>query len=120
MRNARRKIPEIAYTDIVDEVASLLVNRADAGDTIKHDAHSASLCQCNSRIPPGFRRIFTPAIDLETGNSRTVTCLVQPPDWRHMWAMPNENFRFGIVPRSVTGGTRISGFSRSIVTLRGP
>src|SRR5438445_981436 len=30
-------------------------------------AHSASLCQWSSRMPPGFRRMLTPAIDFETG-----------------------------------------------------
>jgi hypothetical protein len=43
-------------------------------------AHSASLCQCISRMPPGLRRMFTPASCVATGSSRTVTSRAQPPD----------------------------------------
>src|SRR5437868_9838239 len=54
------------------------------------------------------------------GNSRAVTSRDQPPGWSRLRAMPNENFRLGIVPESVLGDVRISGFCRSKATLRGP
>src|SRR2546430_10889247 len=71
-------------------------------------------------MPPGFRRIFTPARVVAMGNSRAVTSRDQPPGWSRLRAMPNENFRLGIVPESVLGDVRISGFCRSSGTLRGP
>src|SRR6266566_9645182 len=71
-------------------------------------------------MPPGFRRIFTPARVVAMGNSRAVTSRDQPPGWSRLRAMPNENFRLGMVPASVLGGVRISGFCRSRATLRGP
>ena len=44
------------------------------------NAHSAAMaCQCSSRIPPGFKRIETPASPLEIGSSLTVACLAEPP-----------------------------------------
>src|SRR5439155_26483324 len=54
------------------------------------------------------------------GNARAVTCRAQPPARRRLCARPNENFRLGIVPASVLGGVRISGFCRSRAMLRGP
>jgi tetratricopeptide (TPR) repeat protein len=70
------------------------------------NAHSASLCQCSSRIPPAFRRMFTPASCVATGSSRTVTSRAQPPVRRRLRAAANENLRFGIVPESVGLGLR--------------
>jgi hypothetical protein len=84
------------------------------------NAHSASLCQCSSRIPPGFRRMFTPASSVATGSSRTVTSRAQPPVSRRLRAAANENLRFGMVPESVSGEASKLGFSRSSGTLRGP
>src|SRR5699024_3917452 len=43
-------------------------------------AHSASLCQCNSRTAPGSKCIFTPANVVEIGSSRTVVSREKPPD----------------------------------------
>ncbi len=45
-------------------------------------AHSASLCQCSSRMPPGVRRMFTPAISVAIGSSRVVD-LPCPPAAQH-------------------------------------
>src|SRR5882762_5315261 len=45
--------------------------------TIK--AHSLAVCQCSSRKLPAVRRILTPAISFEAGNSLCVTWFVQPP-----------------------------------------
>ena len=42
-------------------------------------AHSASLCQCISRMAPALRRMSTPAMLVEMGSSRTVISRVQPP-----------------------------------------
>jgi len=44
------------------------------------NAHSAALaCQCSSRMPPGLRRIDTPAMPVEMGSCRTVACRAEPP-----------------------------------------
>src|SRR5438034_3007103 len=83
-------------------------------------AHSASLCQCISRMPPGFRRMLTPASSVATGSSRTVTSRAQPPVRRRLRALAKENLRLGIVPLSVEGEASRSGFSRSTGTLCGP
>jgi hypothetical protein len=64
-------------------------------------AHSASLCQCISRMPPGFRRMLTPASSVATGSSRTVTSRAQPPVRSRLRAVAKENLRLGIVPESV-------------------
>ncbi len=82
--------------------------------------HSASLCQCSSRTPPSVSRMFTPASDRATGNSRAVTSRAQPPSSSRLRACEKENFRFGIVPLSVSGDARLSGFCRSSSILRGP
>ena len=43
------------------------------------NAHSAAIaCQCSSRMPPGFRRIETPAMLFDTGNSSTVASFRRP------------------------------------------
>src|SRR5215471_4562116 len=45
------------------------------------NAHSAAIaCQCSSRKPPGFKRIDTPAIVSEMGNSSTFASLAEPPE----------------------------------------
>ena len=43
------------------------------------NAHSAAVCQCSSRMPPAVSLMSTPAIDLETASSRTVTSRDHPP-----------------------------------------
>jgi hypothetical protein len=83
-------------------------------------AHSASLCQCISRMAPALRRMSTPAMLVEMGNSRTVISRVQPPRSKRMCASANEKRRFGRMPASRAGGTKRSGFYTSTVTLRGP
>src|SRR5712671_3274458 len=42
-------------------------------------AHSLAVCQCSSRKLPAVRRILTPAMSFEDGNSLCVTSFVQPP-----------------------------------------
>ena len=96
------KVPQVALLEVVDERAAIGVQSRDAnlacGKSVlpltavlaadrpsSTYAHSASLCQCNSRITPGSRRIFTPAISLDAGSSRTVVCLVQPPSSMRIW-----------------------------------
>ncbi len=82
--------------------------------------HSASLCQCSSRIAPGSRRMFTPAIAVATGSSRVVTSRAHPPFDNRLRAAANENLRLGTVPESVYGDASRSGFCRSSGRLRGP
>jgi hypothetical protein len=52
-------------------------------------------------MPPGFRRMLTPANSVATGSSRTVTSRAQPPVKSRLRAVANENLRLGIVPESV-------------------
>jgi protocatechuate 3,4-dioxygenase beta subunit len=47
-------------------------NTCTDGHILWASAYSASLCQRNSRIPPGFRRMLIPASSLATGSSRSV------------------------------------------------
>ena len=110
---SRREVPKVAHTDVIDEVPPFGVNGGDARGPSSIKDHSACLCQCSSRTPPGFRRMFTPASVVATGNSRAVTSRVQPPSSRRMGASENENRRLGMVPRSVSGGRSMSGFWRS-------
>ena len=42
-------------------------------------AHSAFGCQCSSRMPPGSRYMFTPAISSEIAKSACVTSRAHPP-----------------------------------------
>src|SRR5699024_1381335 len=74
------------------------------------NVHSASLCQCISRTPPGVKRMLTPATCLEIGNSRSVTSRDQPPCYIRTCVSEYENFILSSVPPSVAGGTIISGF----------
>ncbi|MDA9432328.1 hypothetical protein XH88_11210 [Bradyrhizobium sp. CCBAU 51627] len=60
--------------------------------------HSACLCQCISRTPPGVSRMLTPAMVVEIASSRCVTSRDQPPSRIFMCASANEKRRFGIVP----------------------
>ena len=64
--------------------------------------------------------MFTTANVLETGSSRDVISLDHPPGLNIMFVSENENFRFGIRPISVAGGTNISGFSLSRFRFLGP
>src|SRR5690349_18691449 len=83
-------------------------------------AHSAAVCQCNSRIPPAVRRMFTPAIDFETGSSRTVTSRDHPPSKVRRFESENGYLNVGTPPESVSGGTLISGFAVSRDLSVGP
>jgi hypothetical protein len=49
-----------------------------------------------------------------------VTSRDQPPVSNRLRAAEKENFRFGMVPSSVSGDASRSGFSISSGTLRGP
>src|ERR1700716_3285763 len=71
-------------------------------------------------MPPGFRRMLTPAMSLATGSSRVVTSRAQPPLRTRFRAAANGNLRFGTVPESVHGGVSRLGFSISSGTFRGP
>src|SRR5580693_8753935 len=71
-------------------------------------------------MAPGFRAMFTPAIDAEAGSSRAVVSRAHPPFERRLCERENDHFRFGTVPRSVLGGVRTSGFCLSRGRLRGP
>src|ERR1700730_11874564 len=64
-------------------------------------AHSPSTCQCNSRTPPAVSRISTPAMVVETGNSRDVTCRVHPPLKTRLRARAKEYLNGFTVPLSV-------------------
>src|SRR3984885_3122058 len=75
------------------------------------NAHSAAACQCNSRMAPVSSRMFTPAMSLEMGRSRTVTCLAQPPLETLLWPRENEYLKTFTSPASVGGGLNESGFS---------
>src|SRR5581483_9928010 len=83
-------------------------------------AHSAAVCQCSSRIPPAVSRMFTPAIDFDTGSSRTVTSRDQPPSKVRRLARENGYLNVGTPPESVSGGTLMSGFALSSDLLVGP
>src|SRR5580700_9030247 len=83
-------------------------------------AHSAAVCQCSSRTPPAVNRISTPAIDLETGSSRTVTSRDHPPSCILLCASPKGYLNVGTAPASEGGGKNESGFCASRVGLPGP
>src|SRR5271155_4563130 len=74
-------------------------------------AHSASTCQWSSRTPPGVSRISTPAMDVETGKSRTVTWRVHPPLSKRLRERENEYLNGFTLPLSVGGHHSESGFS---------
>src|ERR1700722_19134387 len=83
-------------------------------------AHSPSTCQCNSRTPPAVSRISTPAMAVETGNSRAVTCRVQPPLITRLRASEKEYLKGFTVPLSVDGDHSESGFSAAKGRFCGP
>ncbi len=64
--------------------------------------------------------MLTPAISVETGNSRTVVCRPQPPGAKCMWLSAKDHLRFGTVPWSCRGGTSVSGFWASRAGFDGP
>src|SRR5438477_10938862 len=84
-------------------------------------AHSAEVCQCNSRTPPAVSLMFTPAIDFETGSSRTVTSRDHPPSYVRLFAKENGYLNVGTrLLESVPGGHMESGFWPSSAGLAGP
>src|ERR1700692_880974 len=83
-------------------------------------AHSAAVCQCNSRTPPAVRRISTPASDFETASSRTVTSRDHPPSCRRLCAKENGYLNVCTPPASEVSGLLESGLAASIAELVGP
>src|SRR4051794_36293267 len=84
-------------------------------------AHSPAVCQCNSRTPPAVSLMFTPAIDLETGSSRTVTSRDHPPWYVRLFASENGYLKVGTrLLESVAGGHIESGFCASPCGLDRP
>src|SRR5437588_5775157 len=83
-------------------------------------AHSAAVCQWSSRMPPAVSLIFTPAIDLETGNSRTVTSRDHPPAKTRRFESENGYLKVGTPPASVSGGTLTSALAASRALFVGP
>src|SRR5229473_736536 len=61
-------------------------------------AHSAAMaCQCSSRMAPGFRRMETPAMLCEAGNSATVASFADPASPTHPLLVPSRsNLKSGI------------------------
>src|SRR5689334_18370483 len=82
--------------------------------------HSAALCQCNSRMPPASRRIFTPASCFAIGSSLAVTSRDQPPWYTRLFASENGNLKPGMLPVSESGGIRVSGLAASSAGFLGP
>src|SRR3954471_12124080 len=84
-------------------------------------AHSADVCQCNSRTPPAVSLMFTPAKVLETGSSRTVTSRDHPPSYVRLFANENGYLKFCTrLLESVRGGHIESGFCASSPGFAGP
>src|ERR1700683_4927963 len=83
-------------------------------------AHSAAVCQCSSRTAPAVNLMSTPAIDLETGSSRTVTSRDHPPSCILLCAIPKGYLNVGTAPASEGGGKNESEFCASKVALPGP
>src|SRR5256886_9044079 len=60
-------------------------------------AHSAAIaCQCNSRIPPGFNLMETPAICCEAGNSATAASFADPASPTHPRVASKSNLKSAI------------------------
>src|SRR3954466_13348609 len=84
-------------------------------------AHSPAVCQCSSRTPPAVSLMLTPAMDVETGSSRTVTSRDQPPSYVRLFARENGYLKVGTrLLESVSGGHVESAFCPSSVALPGP
>src|SRR4051812_40236928 len=84
-------------------------------------AHSAAVCQCSSRTPPAVSRMFTPAREVETGSSRTVTSRDQPPSYVRLFASEDGYLKVGTrLFDSVAGGQVDSAFCPSSTGLLGP
>src|SRR5271166_3622500 len=103
VRNAGREIPEIADAYIVDEVASLRVDRGNAGGSVKHVgpfgllvpmqlAHSARI---ETHVHAGNRGGNA---ELAPAHLTGPSAGLQPPVSSRICASANENRRFGRVP----------------------
>src|SRR5437660_11692164 len=85
------------------------------------NAHSPAVCQCSSRTPPAVSLMFTPAMDFETGSSRTVTSRDHPPSYVRLFARENGYLNVGTkLLESVPGGHAESRFCASRSALVGP
>ena len=60
-------------------------------------AHSAIWCQCSSRMAPGSRYVFTPAISSEIAKSACVTSRAHPPRCWRWGEILNEDQKNGCV-----------------------
>src|SRR6266566_9402780 len=84
-------------------------------------AHSADVCQCNSRTPPAVSLMFAPASVLDTGSSRIVASRDHPPSQVRLFAKENGYLKFWTrLLESVLGGQIESGFWPSSAGLAGP
>src|SRR5579863_757106 len=71
-------------------------------------------------MPPAVSRMSTPAIDLDTASSRTVTSRDHPPSCIRLCESPKEYLKVCTPPASVGGGKKESGFWASIGGFPGP
>ena len=85
VRNAARKIPEIADADVVDEIAALRIDRGDAGSAVEHVGPFGRLVPMQFAHAAGIQAHVHAGDILGNASSRTVTCRVQPPDSSRMW-----------------------------------
>src|SRR5213079_451110 len=84
-------------------------------------AHSADVCQCNSRTPPAVSLMLTPARVLETGSSRMVTSRDHPPSYVRLFASENGYLNVGTrLLESVESGHMESAFCPSSGGFAGP
>src|SRR5260370_19896300 len=82
--------------------------------------HSAGWWQCNARIPPAPRRMFTPEMVLDIWKSAWVTWRAQPPFWTHRGALLKDAQNSGRSPMSVGGGVNAFGNWLAIGWFCGP
>lgn len=156
VRVTRWEVPQVTLFQVVNKTtpfwiqSSHLVERSVRGSTHSNlchltrtrpastYAHSASVCQCNSRMTPSSNLMLTPASSRLVGNSRTVVCRVQPPSYNTVrpqakemdavqshtsirtWESAKLQRIFAILPWSVLGGRTKSGFWRSRSLFLGP
>jgi hypothetical protein len=119
MWNARREVPEISDAEVVDEGTPLLVDGGDARVPVEHVGPLGLL------VPVHLARAAGVEAHVDAGHvlgdrELAVTSRVQPPRSSRVCASAKEKRRLGRMPRSVAGGRRRSGFSRSRTTSRGP
>src|SRR5213082_3439349 len=111
MRDPAGKKPKIVFLGIGDKTFAVLIDRRDPRGPVSMMAHSADVCQCNSRTPPAVSLMFTPASVFDTGSSRTVTSRDQPPSYVRLFAKENGYLKFWTrLLESVSGGHMESGF----------